>query len=83
MLAIQYYDVRITTSEGEIVSRRINNVTALSFVYLDNHSNIKFTVNITVFDIKGQNSNSAVIVKTFGMQNEICNTGSCFYIIIL
>jgi len=80
MLAIQYYDVRITSSEGEIVSRRIDNAKAFSFEYLDNHSNIEFTVNITVFDIKGQNSNSAVIVKTFGMQNEICNKGSCFCI---
>jgi len=75
MLAIQYYDVRITSSEGEIVSR-IDNATVFSFQYLDNQSNIKFTINITVFDIKGQNSNSTVIVKTFGMQNDICNKGT-------
>ena len=76
MLEIQYYDVGITSSEGEIASRRIDSATAFSFEYLDNHSNIEFTVNITVFDIKGQNSNSTVIVKTFGMQNDICNKGT-------
>jgi len=76
MLAIQYYDVRITSSKDEIASRRIDNATAFSFEYLDNHSNIKFTVNITVFDIKGQNSNSSVIVKTFDMQNVFSTEGT-------
>ena len=80
MSAIKHYDVRITSNEGEIVSRRIDNETTFSFEYLENHTNTEFTVNITVFDIMGQSSNSAVIVKTFGMQNVIGSTKGIYII---
>ena len=69
MLAIDYYDVRINSIEGEIVSERIYNKTTLLFEYSNNHSNssITFRVNVTVVDIKGQRSNLTTFMKIIGM----------------
>ena len=71
MLAVDYYDVRISSSDGEIVSEKVNNATTLLFNHSFNHSVILFTINVTVVDTKGQRStcNSVTIVKNIGMQN--------------
>jgi len=67
MLTIQYYDVRITSSEGEIVLRRIDNATAFSFEYSNNQSNIEFTVNITVFILKDK-----VVIRQLLLRFLVC-----------
>ena len=64
MLPVQYYDVKIISSDGEIISMQNDNATTLMFEHLENQSNITFTVNITVIDIKGLRSASSVVVKT-------------------
>ena len=68
MLVIKYYDVRISSSKGEVLLEKINNTTIL-FDHLDNHSTITYTVSITVVDIKGQRSIPTVTETTIGMQN--------------
>ena len=67
MLAIDYYDVKINSTEREIVSEIIHNKTTLSFEYSNNHSSITFRVNVTVVDVKGQRSNSTTFTEIFGM----------------
>ena len=66
MFAIKHYDVKINDSEGEVVSETVYNATLL-FMIPDNYSNSTFTVTIRVVDIRGQRSNSTVIIKTYGM----------------
>ena len=64
MLPVQYYHVRIISSDVEVISEASNNATALIFTHSDNQVNITFTVNITVVDIKGLRSASSVAMKT-------------------
>ena len=61
MLAIDYYDIKINSSECEILYRRIYDNTTLSFNYSTNHPSITFTVSVTIVDTKGQRSNSTVL----------------------
>ena len=68
MLAIKHYDVRITSSKGEVISEKVDNTTVV-FDHLDNHSAITYTVSITVVDIKGQRSITTVTEMTIGTQN--------------
>ena len=66
MLPIDYYDVRINSTEHEIVSERIHDKTTFPFEYSNNHSSITFRVNITIVDVKGQRSNSTTFIEIFG-----------------
>ena len=69
MLPIQYYHVRIDSSEGEVISKSSNDNTAtLVFKHLENQLNITFRVNITAVDVTGLRSTSSVVMKTIGMQ---------------
>ena len=70
MLAVKYYDFRISSNEIVIVSGRTNDTT-ISFEHSDNNSRIVFIVNVTVVDIKGQRSVSTIAEKIIGMQNMI------------
>ena len=73
MLAIKHYDVRISSSKGEVLSEK-NDSTTVIFDHLDNHSTITYTVSITVVDIKGQRSIPTVTEMTIGIQNvPICS----------
>ena len=77
MLPVQYYHVRIISSEGEIISEQNDNVTTLDlmFQHLENQLNIVFLVNITVVDIKGLRSASSVSTKTIILSSK-CNCDS-------
>ena len=68
MLVIKYYDVRISSSKGDLPLEEIDNTTVI-FDHLDNHSTITYTVSITVVDIKGQRSIPTVTETTIGVQN--------------
>ena len=67
MLAINYYVIRINSSECEIPSQRIYDNTTLSFNCSTNHPSITFTVSVTVVDTEGQRSNSTFFMTTLGM----------------
>lgn len=77
MLEIEYYDVRINSSEGEEVSERIDNATTLLFELFNGCSKTTFTINITVVDFKEQRSNSTITIKTICMENMICSKWNC------
>ena len=64
MLAIDYYDLMINSSEDAIISQRIYNETSYSFEYSSNHPNITFTISVIIVDVKGQRSNSAIFMTT-------------------
>ena len=68
MLPIQHYvyiyEVRVYYGEDEVASENTTNVTTLSFKHLSNHTNMTFTISITVIDIHGQRSNATVSRKT-------------------
>ena len=81
MLPVQYYHVRINSSEGEVILEPSDNTTTLVFKHLDNQVNITFTVNITVVDIKGLRSASSVALKTisgkYNYDNCVINNYAC------
>ena len=70
MLANIYYDVRISYGE-EVKSEKTYNTTIFFKQPDDYDSDVPFTINVTVIDIRGQRSKSEVIMKAFGMQNVI------------
>ena len=70
MLAVKYYDVKISFKEEVVVSDRTDD-TAISFKHSDDPSSITFTVNVTVVDIKGQKSIPTIAETNIGMQNVI------------
>ena len=67
MLAIDYYDIRINSSECEILPRRIYDNTTFSFNCSTNHPSITFTVSVTIVNTEGQRSNSTFFMTTLGM----------------
>ena len=74
MLPIQQYayEVRAYSDEDEVASENTTNArAALSFKHLNSHTNMTFTISITVTDIHGQRSNATTTKKTinFGMYN--------------
>ena len=64
MVAVKYYDVRIGSSDGEMMLEinETDNKATFMFDHVDNHSIIK--INITVIDINGQRSNSSVVERS-------------------
>ena len=70
MLEIDYYDVIIRSSQSGISEIKSNTATLL-YKYLNDNSNVTFTVNIIVVDINGQRSNSTVIMETIYMPSTI------------
>ena len=72
MVAVKHYDVRISSSDGEMMLERTepDYATTVMFDYVGNHSIITFKINITVIDINGQRSNSSVVERSiFDMPN--------------
>ena len=66
MVAVKHYDVRISSSDGEMMLERNESDNAATFMFdhVDNHSIITFKINITVIDINGQRSNSSVVARS-------------------
>ena len=64
MVAVKHYDVRISSSDGEMMLERTepDHATTFMFDYVDYYSIIK--INITVIDINGQRSNSSVVERS-------------------
>ena len=56
MVAVKHYDVRISSSDGEMMLERTEPDHAITFMfeYVGSHSIITFKINITVTDINGQ-----------------------------
>ena len=65
MVAVKHYDVRIKSSDGEMMLEinETDNKATFMFDHLDNHSIIIFKINITVIDINGQRSYSSVVER--------------------
>ena len=65
MVAVEHYDVRISSSDGEILLERTVQDNAATFMFDDEDDDliITFSINITVVDINGQNSESSVVEK--------------------
>ena len=66
MVAVKHYDVRISSSDGEMMLERTEPDHAITFMfdYVDDLSIITFKINITVIDINGQRSNSSVVERS-------------------
>ena len=72
MVAVKHYDVRISSSDGEIILERTEPHHAITFMfdYVGGYSVITFKINITVIDINGQRSNSSVVERSiYNMPN--------------
>ena len=72
MVAVKHYDVRISSSDGEMMLERTepDHVITFMFDYVGSHSIIIFKINITVTDINGQRSNSSVVERSiYNMPN--------------
>ena len=72
MVAVKHYDVRISSSDSEIMLERTepDYATTVMFDYVGSHSIITFKINITVIDINGQRSNSTVVERSiYNMTN--------------
>ena len=67
MVAVKHYDVRISSSDGEMMIGIIepDNATTFMFDYVDDQLVITFKINITVIDIYGKRSESSVVEGTF------------------
>ena len=62
MVAVEHYDVRISSSDGEILLERTEPDNEITFM-LDDNLMITLKINITVVDINGQRSESAVVER--------------------
>ena len=73
MVAVKHYDVRISSSDGEMMLERSepDHVTTFMFDYVGGHSIITFKINITVTDINGQRSNSSVVERSISYMPNI------------
>ena len=62
MVAVKHYDVRISSSDGEIMLERTESDNEITFV-LDDDLIITLEINITVVNINGQRSESSVVER--------------------
>ena len=65
MVAVEHYEVRISSSNSEIKQERTvpDNAATFMYDYMDVDLIITFSINITVVDINGQRSESSVIER--------------------
>ena len=65
MVEVKHYDVRINSSDVEMMLERTepDNATTFMFDYVGDHSVITFKINITVIDINGKRSDSTVVKR--------------------
>ena len=63
MVAIKHYDVRISSSDGEIMLERAESDNEITFM-LDDDLIITLKVNVTVVNINGQRSESSVVERS-------------------
>ena len=66
MIAVKHYDVKISSSDGEMMLESTEPDHAITFMfdYVDDHLVINFTISIMVIDINGQRSNSIVVERS-------------------
>ena len=73
MVAVEHYDVRISSSDGEIMLERTMPDNEITFMFdympLDDDLIIIFSINITVVDINGQRSESSVVERNITIMN--------------
>ena len=85
MVAVKHYDVRISSSDDDIMLERTvpDNAITVTFDYMADHSIITLKINITVVDINGQRSESSVTVRNISdMSNIIYSKYLCMHIYI-
>ena len=73
MLAVKHYDVRISSSDNDIILERTgpDNAITVTFDYMADHSIIMLKINITVVDINEQRSESSVTVRNISDMSNI------------
>ena len=73
MVAVKHYDVRISSSDGEMMLERTEPDYAITFMFdhMDDHLINIFKINITVIDINGQRSNSSVVERSISYMPNI------------
>ena len=65
MVAVEHYEVRISSSDGEIILERIvpDNATTFMFDHMDDDLIATFNISVTVVNINGQRSESSVVER--------------------
>ena len=65
MVAVEHYEVRISSSDGKIILERIvpHDTTTFTFDYMDDDLIVIFNISVTVVNINGQRSESSVVER--------------------
>ena len=76
MVAVKHYDIKISSSGGELLLERTvtDNVTTFMLDYMDDHSEILLKINITVVDINGQRSEASVVERSISDMPDIISS---------
>ena len=66
MVEVKHYDVRISSTDDEILLERnvSDNATTYMFDYVDDHPVITLNISITAVDINGRKSESSVVERS-------------------
>ena len=73
MVAVEHYEVRISSSDGEIILERTVQDNAATFMldYMDDDQIITFNVSITVVNINGQRSESSIVERNITSMHNV------------
>ena len=87
MVAVGHYEVRISSSDSEIILERTvqDNATTFMYDYMDDNLIITISINITVVAINGQRSESSVVernitsthIPSISSKYTACDTCNC------